>query len=780
MPPPARAASAAMRWSGGTLVSLLLLFAGCADRTRAFSSEDLTVTTGGGLTLGATLTTPDGTAGALPGVLLVSGSGPNDRDEHAGAAAPLRVIAEVLSDAGFAVLRFDKRTCSPANGHAGCTSNLAALDVASLTIQDFRDDALAALQVLKGHPRVHPTGLAVIGHSQGATPVAPMVCEADVAVSRCVLLMGHGVPIDQVMVRQLTDLARTAQATAYSLKFAALRRAVVASPERQWSDPNAHRAELAAAVASVNPMPDGNTALFWATWIKATEPLQLRSTLTGFTSVRRGGRLLSLNSPRDFNCDETAYSPLVALVRELGGTAVLMDGMVHLLTPTPVRRAAVTADPSPVCSTVLQGLAAWLHGNGKHSGRWPSAPTSPCGAQGLTCEQCADTGAVCDASQRASLGLLASSGGLSAECRALFGMLMGSDPSVTVTSPELCDCWLDAGLASCVDAVCDCTLVESSPLTVSAAAAVCAATPPPAPHPAAGLMTTAFCDAASAGGAIVAACQHGRCTQTVSDMASPAFAAAVAGMDLDTALANYPCSPCNFGVGSLDSLDPAAEESLGVALKETLAFDAAAVVFDCGPGSPVEYEMLFTLPDLALAGIHVGGVGALGLALSPLSDLSQQCAGAPASGTAGAACDAPPPPSPPGDQPPGGRGPCGPVPLAVAMRFVNACNDGDFAAARCLFSPTVAAALDARTLSGLWRSHTCAEPNGHRIERTNGIDAVILRCSEMAAGLVQWSIAVGPGLIVGLHFDAYCELQQKSQLRFEFSIEKAEMRWNFP
>ena len=82
-------------------------------------------------------------------------------------------------------------------------------------------------------------------------------------------------------------------------------------------------------------------------------------------------------------------------------------------------------------------------------------------------------------------------------------------------------------------------------------------------------------------------------------VASPALGAAVAGMDLDTALANYPCSPCNFGVGSPDSLDPAAEESLGAALKETLAFDAAAVVFDCGPGSQVEYEMLLTLPDLA-------------------------------------------------------------------------------------------------------------------------------------------------------------------------------------
>ena len=254
-----------MRRLGGRLVPLLLFLAGRADRVRAFSSEDLTlsptsgVLAGARLSLGATLTAPDGAAGGLPGVLLVSGSGPNDRDERDGAASPLRVIAEALSDAGFAVLRYDKRTCSPANGHADCTrSNLAAYELASLTIQDFRDDALAALQLLKVHPRVRPTGLAVLGHSQGATPVAPMVCAADADVSHCVMLMGHGVPIDQVMARQLTDLGQTAQATAYSQKFAALRRAVAASPARivdMWNAPNAHRADLAAAVASVNPMP---------------------------------------------------------------------------------------------------------------------------------------------------------------------------------------------------------------------------------------------------------------------------------------------------------------------------------------------------------------------------------------------------------------------------------------------------------------------------------------------------------------------------------------------
>jgi hypothetical protein len=200
-------------------------------------------------------------------------------------------------------------------------------------------------------------------------------------------------------------------------------------------------------------------------------------------------------------------------------------------------------DPFSQIASDYQGAAG-----GKHSG-WPSAPTSPCGAQGkahkqppfclcspgrperllaiaaLMCEQCADAGAVCDGSQQGSLGLMASSGGLSADCRTLFGLLMSRDPSVTVDSPELCDCWPGAQLPSCDDAVCDCTLTESSPLTVAAAAAVCAAAPPPAPPPAAVVMTPGFCDAVSAGGSIVAACQHGRCTQVVNDSKSPSQSA---------------------------------------------------------------------------------------------------------------------------------------------------------------------------------------------------------------------------------------------------------------
>lgn len=194
-------------------------------------------------------------------------------------------------------------------------------------------------------------------------------------------------------------------------------------------------------------------------------------------------------------------------------------------------------------------------------------------------------------------------------------------------------------------------------------------------------------------------------------------------MDLDAALSAYPCTPCNFAVSDLDDLDPVAEESLGAALKERLAYGAVAVVFDCGSNSPVEYEMLFTLPDLSLAGFHVGAAGAIGLPLNSLATFEATCGG----GTGTIAGELPAECAPTSTNPIDGSDSggansnraCGPVTLAIAMQFLNACNGGDFALARCAFSPAVAEALDTTTLGSLYAGHACEQPSGFRVERSN-------------------------------------------------------------
>lgn len=274
-------------------------------------------------------------------------------------------------------------------------------------------------------------------------------------------------------------------------------------------------------------------------------------------------------------------------------------------------------------------------------------------------------------------------------------------------------------------------------------------------------------------------------------------------MNLDATLSAYPCTPCNYAVSDLDDLDPAAEETLGAALKERLAYGAAVVVFDCGSGSSVEYEMLFTLPDLDLAGFHVGAVGSLGLPLRPLNSFEATCDGGlglvvdglPLS--AECATDASDMIDQSTDSTVGPSQACGPVALAISMQFLNACNGGDFALARCAFSPAVAQAVDTATLGSLYASHTCEQPSGFRVERSNDVvrlseqsqtdtiihlgvlwcsfhsmscitktekqcsviyfcqDVVIIQCNDLQAGLIQWNVAVSPGQIAGLHFGAY-------------------------
>jgi len=132
--------------------------------------QALTVTTGV-FSLGATLTYPGAGVGPFPGVLLVAGSGPNDRDETIGPNKPLRDIAIALAHNGFAVLRFDKRTYA-------YRGNAPALNVSSMTVkEEFIDDSVSAFRLLAAQPNVDGKRLSMIGHSQGGWGL-PFIVEA--------------------------------------------------------------------------------------------------------------------------------------------------------------------------------------------------------------------------------------------------------------------------------------------------------------------------------------------------------------------------------------------------------------------------------------------------------------------------------------------------------------------------------------------------------------------------------------------------------------------------
>jgi fermentation-respiration switch protein FrsA (DUF1100 family) len=150
-----------------------------------------------GNTLAGTLTIPPG-KGPFPAVLLISGSGPNDRDETCFGHKPFLVLSDYLTRRGIVVLRADKRGIGKSTG-----------DLARATTADFATDAEAGVAYLKSRPEADPRRIGLIGHSEGGV-VAPMVAAGDPGVAFVVMMAGDGVPGDQIIVEQTRLIAEAA------------------------------------------------------------------------------------------------------------------------------------------------------------------------------------------------------------------------------------------------------------------------------------------------------------------------------------------------------------------------------------------------------------------------------------------------------------------------------------------------------------------------------------------------------------------------------------------
>ncbi len=160
---------------------------------KAFRKSEVTVGSGD-WALPGTLTIPWGTE-KLPAVVLVHGSGPNDRDETIGPNKPFRDLAEGLSSKGIAVLRYDKRTLKYG------TQMILKLD--SLTVKEETiDDALAAVALLRKTPGIDSNRIFVLGHSLGAT-LAPRIGQGDPEIAGFIIMAGITRPLEDVIVDQV-------------------------------------------------------------------------------------------------------------------------------------------------------------------------------------------------------------------------------------------------------------------------------------------------------------------------------------------------------------------------------------------------------------------------------------------------------------------------------------------------------------------------------------------------------------------------------------------------
>lgn len=165
--------------------------------TAAFTEQDVTVGSGE-WALPGTLTVPTG-AGPWPAVVLVHGSGPNDRDETVGANRPFKDLAVGLSSRGIAVLRYDKRS----KVHAGKLASVKDFTVQ----QEVIDDAREAVRALRAHPKIDAARIVVLGHSLGGMLV-PRIAAAEPALAGLIVLAGPARPLEEAMLGQVRHLAQ--------------------------------------------------------------------------------------------------------------------------------------------------------------------------------------------------------------------------------------------------------------------------------------------------------------------------------------------------------------------------------------------------------------------------------------------------------------------------------------------------------------------------------------------------------------------------------------------
>lgn len=172
-----------------------------------YYSEDIVVRNiADSLDLAGTLTLP-AKEGKYPVVILISGSGPQNRNEELLGHKPFLVLSDYLTRNGIAVLRFDDRGTGQSTG----VFNTA-------TSADFANDVKSLIKYLKLRPEIDQQKIGLIGHSEGGI-IAPMVASSTPDVNFIVLMAGTGVRGDELLLMQQEAIGRASGTSEEELKL---------------------------------------------------------------------------------------------------------------------------------------------------------------------------------------------------------------------------------------------------------------------------------------------------------------------------------------------------------------------------------------------------------------------------------------------------------------------------------------------------------------------------------------------------------------------------------
>ena len=172
----------------------------------SYYSEDVTFQNlNAKVSLAGTLTLPK-KEGVFPVVILISGSGPQNRDEELLGHKPFLVLSDYFTKNGIAVLRYDDRGVGLSKG-----------DFKTATSADFATDVESAITYLKTRKEINKKQIGLVGHSEGGL-IAPMVASKSKDVNFIVLLAGTGIQGDKLLLLQQELIAKANGASETDIK----------------------------------------------------------------------------------------------------------------------------------------------------------------------------------------------------------------------------------------------------------------------------------------------------------------------------------------------------------------------------------------------------------------------------------------------------------------------------------------------------------------------------------------------------------------------------------
>jgi hypothetical protein len=210
-----------------------------------YYTENVTfINTKESIQLAGTLTLPK-KEGLFPAVILISGSGQQNRDSEILGHKPFLVIADYLTRNGIAVLRYDDRGVGESKGNPALS-----------TSADFANDARAAIQYLRSRKEINTQNIGIIGHSEGGM-IAPMLGAHDKNIAFIVLLAGPGVAGDLLLVNQNYEIGKLRGLTEEQLQEAKTTNQTIYNIVKAEVDLAAIKEKLTAHfLVSINKMPE--------------------------------------------------------------------------------------------------------------------------------------------------------------------------------------------------------------------------------------------------------------------------------------------------------------------------------------------------------------------------------------------------------------------------------------------------------------------------------------------------------------------------------------------